>query len=88
MQSNCNRYGFTKKNSYKQIKYHHKRKSNRTIENNVYQTGGIKIVNENGTLLPSTGGIGTLLFVTIGTILVLGFGVLLVTKLRMSKLVA
>jgi len=59
-----------------------------TIDNDVYQSGGIKIVNKNGTLLPSTGGVGTFLFVTIGTILVLGFGVLLVTKLRMSKLVA
>ena len=61
-----------------------------TVIENVYQaeSGGIRVVNETGTLLPSTGGIGTLIFVTIGTILVIGFGVLLVTKLRMTKLAA
>ena len=40
------------------------------------------IGNAAGTVLPSTGGIGTTLFYVIGTILVLGAGVVLVTKRR------
>ena len=56
------------------------------ITDEIYTSGGVEIENLNGTELPSTGGIGTMLFVTIGSIMVLGFGVLLVTKLRMSKI--
>jgi len=51
-----------------------------------YERNNVRIINITGDLLPSTGGMGTVLFVTIGSILVLGFGVLLVTKLRMSKM--
>ena len=40
------------------------------------------IGNAAGTVLPSTGGIGTTLFYVIGTILVIGAGVVLVTKRR------
>ena len=43
------------------------------------------IVNLKGILLPSTGGIGTTIFYVLGTILVLGAGILLVTRKRMSK---
>lgn len=46
----------------------------------------VKVVNTTGSLLPSTGGMGTVLFIVIGSIMVLGFGVLLVTKLRLSKM--
>lgn len=46
----------------------------------------VEVVNNKGTILPSTGGMGTVLFVTVGSIMVLGFGVLLVTKLRLSKM--
>jgi len=53
-----------------------------------YVSGGIQVENHTGTELPSTGGIGTVLFITIGSIMVLGFGVLLVTKLRISKMSA
>jgi len=42
------------------------------------------IINTKGTELPSTGGIGTTIFYTLGTILVLGAGVLLVVKRRME----
>lgn len=42
------------------------------------------IVNNKGSLLPSTGGIGTTIFYVVGTILVLGAGILLVTKRRMK----
>lgn len=43
-----------------------------------------KINNNSGTQLPSTGGIGTTIFYAVGSILVLGAGVLLVTRKRMS----
>ena len=42
------------------------------------------VVNNKGTILPSTGGIGTTLFYIIGAILVLGAGILLVTRRRMN----
>ena len=42
------------------------------------------IVNQKGTELPSTGGIGTTIFYVIGAILVLGAGILLVTRRRMN----
>ena len=42
------------------------------------------IVNKKGTELPSTGGIGTTIFYVIGAILVLGAGILLVTRRRMN----
>ena len=44
----------------------------------------ISITNLKGTELPSTGGIGTTLFYVIGAILVLGAGILLVTRRRMN----
>ena len=42
------------------------------------------VANSTGAELPSTGGMGTTLFYVLGAILVLGAGVLLVTKKRMS----
>lgn len=44
----------------------------------------ITIVNQSGSVLPSTGGIGTTIFYIIGAILVIGAGVVLVTRRRMS----
>lgn len=44
-----------------------------------------KVINTKGSSLPVTGGIGTRMFYVIGAILVLGAGVLLVTRKRMSK---
>lgn len=43
------------------------------------------VVNQSGSLLPSTGGIGTTIFYVIGGVLVAGAGILLVTKKRMSS---
>lgn len=43
------------------------------------------IVNESGATLPGTGGIGTTIFYTLGTILVLGAGILLIAKRRMAS---
>ena len=44
----------------------------------------LKIKNEKGTNLPETGGIGTTIFYVLGAILVIGAGVLLVTRRRMN----
>jgi len=53
----------------------------------VYSTGsGVHVVNKTGSMLPETGGIGTVLFITFGAIVVLAAGVLLVTKKRMSMI--
>ncbi len=45
----------------------------------------LEIENSQGTLLPSTGGIGTTIFYIIGGILVIGAGIILVVKKRASN---
>ena len=47
-------------------------------------TTSIDVVNEAGSILPSTGGIGTTIFYIIGGVLVVGAGVVLVTRRRMN----
>lgn len=42
------------------------------------------VINKSGSTLPETGGIGTTIFYIVGVVLVLGAGVLLVTKKRMN----
>ncbi len=42
------------------------------------------VINKKGSTLPTTGGIGTTIFYVIGSVLVLGAAVLLITKKRMS----
>lgn len=44
----------------------------------------VKVLNQSGTELPSTGGMGTTTFYVLGSILVIGAVVLLVTKKRMK----
>jgi LPXTG-motif cell wall-anchored protein len=44
-----------------------------------------EVENNKGTLLPSTGGIGTTIFYVVGGVLVLAAIILLVTKKRMSE---
>ena len=44
-----------------------------------------EVANSTGTTLPSTGGMGTTVFYVLGAVLVVGAGVLLVTKKRMSQ---
>jgi len=54
----------------------------------VFSVGsGVHIVNKSGTMLPETGGIGTVLFIAIGSMLVLSMGVLLVVKKRMGQVI-
>ena len=43
------------------------------------------ILNSSGTELPETGGIGTVLFVALGALAVVGAGIFLVTNKRISK---
>ena len=54
------------------------------VENNDIAATAVVVVNKAGTELPSTGGMGTTLFYVLGAVLVVGAGVLLITKKRMS----
>ena len=45
----------------------------------------VKVVNQTGAEMPSTGGIGTTVFYVVGGILAVGAAVLLVTKKRMER---
>ena len=47
-------------------------------------TATVTVSNEKGSTLPETGGIGTTIFYVVGVVLMLGAGVLLITKRRMS----
>ena len=44
----------------------------------------VKVLNQSGTELPSTGGIGTTIFYVLGCVLVAGAAILLITKKRMG----
>lgn len=59
----------------------------KTVTKNLSEldVAAVKIENKQGSLLPSTGGIGTTIFYIVGAALVIGAAVLLVTKKRMSK---
>jgi len=53
----------------------------------IFSTGsGVHVVNRTGNMMPETGGVGTVIFVTIGALAVLAAGVLLVTKKRMGMI--
>ena len=55
------------------------------VKANTDNTLEITIENNKGSVLPSTGGIGTTIFYVVGSILVVAAGVLLITKKRMSR---
>ena len=55
--------------------------SNGSVDTGIVATN---VMNNSGTELPSTGGIGTTIFYVLGSILVIGAVVLLITKKRMS----
>ena len=59
--------------------------SYRIGEDGTAATGTVTVQNNSGTVLPSTGGIGTTIFYVVGSILVVAAGVLLITKKRMSR---
>ena len=54
-----------------------------TIDGDTYEEGGVQVINQAGAELPSTGGIGTTIFYVVGAVLVIGAGVLLVSRRRM-----
>ena len=54
------------------------------VDGEIDETSGVKVLNKTGSLLPSTGGIGTTIFYVVGGVLVLGAVVLLITKRRTS----
>lgn len=53
-------------------------------ENATYVSGGVQVINRTGSLLPSTGGIGTTIFYIVGGLLVVAAAILLITKRRMK----
>ena len=55
-----------------------------TLKQDATDVEKVAIENKSGTELPSTGGIGTTIFYVLGSILVIGAVVLLITKKRMS----
>ena len=53
----------------------------------IYSSGsGVHVVNKTGSMLPETGAAGTVAFIAIGVLVVLGAGVLLITKKRMAMI--
>lgn len=52
---------------------------------NKTSTGEVKVLNQTGAELPSTGGMGTTVFYVLGSALVLGAAVVLVTRKRMKE---
>ena len=58
-----------------------------TFNDGIFSTGsGVHVVNKTGSMLPETGAMGTAMFITFGMIVVIGTGLLLVTKKRMSMI--
>ncbi len=55
------------------------------VEQIKYISGGVQVINYNGSLLPSTGGIGTTVFYIVGGILVLLAIVLFAVKSMRKK---
>ena len=55
-----------------------------TIDDKPEEVTLVEVENKSGSLLPSTGGRGTTLFYILGAILVVGSGVVLITKKRMK----
>ena len=56
-----------------------------TKADTAWYEGGMQVENESGTVLPSTGGMGTTLFYVVGGLLMAAAAVLLIAKKRMGK---
>ena len=50
----------------------------------IYEVYEVNVINNRGTELPSTGGAGTMMMITIGTLIAIGFAILLITQKKMS----
>lgn len=59
---------------------------NVTVNEETAPVDKVKVENNTGALLPSTGGMGTTIFYVLGGILAVGAAVLLVTKKRMERI--
>ncbi len=59
--------------------------SKAVVSEGKYQNGGVQVINKTGSELPETGGLGTTLFITFGSLIAVAAGVLLITKVRMNK---
>jgi fimbrial isopeptide formation D2 family protein/LPXTG-motif cell wall-anchored protein len=61
--------------------------NNKVQSTNATEKGWLQLIVKNsmGSTLPSTGGIGTTIFYTLGSALLIGAAVLLITKRRMSR---
>ncbi len=58
-----------------------------TFNDGIFSTGsGVHVVNKTGSILPETGGLGTTLFIIVGGMVMLGCGVVLFTRKRMSQI--
>ena len=55
-----------------------------TVDDKAIPGTNVEVENKSGSILPSTGGMGTTLFYIFGAILVIGSGVVLITKKRMK----
>lgn len=64
-------------------KGYNKLKNTVSIDVKADDTSVVDVENETGAELPSTGGIGTTIFYVVGAVLVIGAGVLLVSRRRM-----
>jgi len=78
--------GYNKLTSRVEVIISEEKELEATIEEGTWISGGVHVVNLTGAELPETGGMGTMLFITVGSLMVLGFGVLLVVRLRISKM--
>lgn len=60
--------------------------TSKTVERNLDELdeAALEIVNNKGTLLPETGGIGTTIFYVMGTILIMGSGIFMFVRRRMN----
>ena len=58
---------------------------NGTYGDNGGDAGNVTVVNRAGSLLPSTGGIGTTIFYVLGALLIIGAGVVLIARRRMNS---
>ena len=56
---------------------------NATMDGSTWTAGGVHVINNTGTELPSTGGMGTTIFYVLGGVLMAGAFVLLVVRKRM-----
>lgn len=54
-----------------------------TVDNGTYEEGGIQVINKTGSLLPGTGGMGTIILYMAGGVLVIAAGALLIFRRRM-----